>query len=306
MKTNTMSFGWRWIVRLALLRRQLVVGLLILTTTVYAISIGFPILTQRAVDSMVSERDAVGFSVYLALALVALAVEAFLSNARQRFLVTLGTFIDERISNLFFVHVMRLRADRKVEGAGSISIYFQHIARIRGFVLSLVPRAVFDIGGAAAALLAMTFYSVTVATAALVVFVASAVLMRRQMIQLGAISIRQFEADGRRLSFLNENYNALDAIKTLAIEGRKQQQWRLLTKEFVDSVSQVFALSQTFSLSSLIATRALSLAVVAIGCYQISLGQKVLEPPYSSRGIKDWTKKSKNWGATFQEVSARD
>jgi len=267
-----MSKHWRWFARQALLRRTAVVGLLALTLITYAIAIAFPILTQHAVDGIVVHRSYVVFAGYLVAALLALSLEVYFSNMRHGLLVSLGTMLDERFSNQFFLNVLRLRADRKTPGA-SIGVSFQHVTRLRGFILSLMPRVVFDIGSALAALIAMAFYSAAVTAGTVVLLGCLSILMKRQVLDITTASKLQFEADGKRQSFLNETYNALETVKALAVEGRRYRQWHQLTRNFVDGITRVFVLGQQFALGSLVASRCVSLMVISIGCYQIGRGE---------------------------------
>ena len=202
-----------------------------------------------------------------------MCAEAWLTHIRQLQLVNLGTFIDNRLSNLCFLHMMRLRADRRVASSGSVSVYFQHLTKIRSFLLATLPQTIFELGAGLLALVVMAAYSVPVTAGAAVIVVASALHMKRLLPQIYASSADQFAKDGERLAFFNESYNGLETVKTLAVEGRRHRRWQALTRAFLGAVSSVFIVGQKIGLSALVSTRLANLAIIGIGCFQIGRGQ---------------------------------
>ena len=255
------------------MRRTRLLALIAVMLLVFGCGMLFPILTQRAVDAIVSHKNMGEFAGYLLVAALFMGAESLLTHVRQLQLVNLGTFIDNRLSNLCFLHMMRLRADRRIATSGSVSVYFQHLTKIRSFLLATLPQTIFELGAGLLALVVMAVYSLPVTIGATVIVAASAWHMKRLLPQIYAGSADQFAKDGERLAFFNESYNGLETVKTLAVEGRRYRRWQILTRAFLDAMAKVFIVGQKIGLSALVSTRILSLAIIGIGCYQIGRGQ---------------------------------
>lgn len=262
--------GWRWLINRVASKRRSVFLLLLLNLLVYLVGIAFPVLTQKAVDAITSSPDPTVPIFLLVAALLALAGEYGLSIWRQRYLIEIGTFVDRQLANNFYLSVLTQRHDQKSGENTNITNTFQQLRPIRNFILSFVPRIVFEVGGALASLVVIAVYSLPIAVAVLLVTGFFAMAMRNQVTAIGNVSREQFRIDGERQRILTETYPALGTVKALVIEGRLFRQWRNITTQYTSVVESVYWVSNRFTNASLLSSRATSLAIIAVGCIQIS------------------------------------
>jgi ABC-type bacteriocin/lantibiotic exporter with double-glycine peptidase domain len=251
-------------------RCRSVAAVLFLNIFVYAAGILFPIFTQKAIDSVIAQTNALICASFLLLSLIALAVEYVFTAWRNRQLTELGTFIDTRLSDLFYLRLLTARADRFAVEAGRANATFQQLKQVRGVLLSLIPRVAFEFGSAALAFIVMVFYSAPIAAAVLIVTALFATLMRNEVGHVGQLSRQQFELDGKRQSLLGETIAAFATLKSLTLEGRLLRNWRSLNTRYAEIVSEVHRSSNRFSSAIQLSSRAISLAIVSVGCVQIS------------------------------------
>ena len=112
-----LPFGWPWIGRSLLLRRWQTLTVLLITGAVYAVSLVFPVSTQKAVDTIIAGRVGLDLAVLALAAVLSIALEAALSSWRQKLVIELGTFLDRRISRRA-AQAPALSARRSPSGAG--------------------------------------------------------------------------------------------------------------------------------------------------------------------------------------------
>ena len=265
-------FGWHWIWRSLLCRRWELAGVLVTTLCVYVASLALPIFTQRAVDAVVA-RDAGPFLVLLgAGALLAIVAEAVFTNLRASLVIGLGGFLDQRIANLAFLHLMRMRLDVHGHVTGDLINRFQQAGKIKNFVLHLVPTIVFDIGNAIISLLLMLYFDAVIAAVVFVATLGCTALLKGRLDRLYDLADDHYKTEGERQSALSETVTGLATIKALAVEGWRYREWAGKTAAVVAAARRVSTLARRFSMATQLASRGLALLVIAIGCYRVLQG----------------------------------
>ena len=265
-------FSWGWIWRSLLCRKWELVAVLVTTLGVYMASLALPLFTQRAVDAVVA-GDASAFLLVLgAAALAAVLAEAALTNLRASLVIRLGAFLDRRIANLAFLHLMRMRLDGPGHAAGDLVNRFQQARKIKGFVVHLVPTIVFDIGNAVISLLLMLYFDVVIAAVVCVATLACTAVLRRRLDRLYDLAEAHYKAEGERQSDLSEAVAGRATIKALALEGWRYRRWVDKTAAVIAAGCRASHLARRFSIGTQLASRGLTLLVIAIGCYRVLQG----------------------------------
>jgi ABC-type bacteriocin/lantibiotic exporter with double-glycine peptidase domain len=262
-------FGWAWVWGSLWLRKWELVAVFLLTVAVYAAGLVLPICTQRAVD-MIANGTAGRQLVWLGTgATAAVGIEAALTSLRQSLVMRLINFLDRRISRKAFLHLMRMRIDLGVFPAGDVLNRFQQADKIPQFVLELVPRVVFDTGNAVVSLLLMLYYDAVIGLTMLVAAVASGVVLRNRLGQVHELAEGTYKTHGKRQSMLSESVTGIITIKALALEAQRFRRWAAATDTFIAAWRRLFDHMRRFHVSVQMVVQALSLIVLALGCYRI-------------------------------------
>jgi ABC-type protease/lipase transport system fused ATPase/permease subunit len=268
-ETPARPFGWAWVWSSLWLRKWQLVAVFLLTVAVYAAGLVLPICTQRAVD-MIANGTAGRQLVWLGTtAIAAVGIEAALTSLRQSLVMRLISFLNRRISRKAFLHLMRMRIDLGVLPAGDVLNRFQQADKIPQFVLELVPRVVFDTGNAVVSLLLMLYYDAVIGLTMLVAALASGAVLRNRLGQVHALAEGTYKTHGKRQSMLSESVTGIITIKALALEAQRFQRWAAATDTFIAAWRRLFDHMRHFHVSVQLVVHALSLTVLALGCYRI-------------------------------------
>jgi ABC-type bacteriocin/lantibiotic exporter with double-glycine peptidase domain len=268
------TFDWHWIGRAVLLRRRQTTILLTMTGALYAVGLVFPVSTQKAVDSIVAGHAEAAGLIGLAVAvLAASAIEAVLTRYRQTLVIDLATFIDRRIARLAFAHLMRTRVDGASFRTGETLNRFQQARKIQTFVISDVPNAVFELGSLVISTLVMFYYDIFVGV--LVVVCAPLIVMavRKPLEAVHATSTAYYTANGKQQNVLSETVHTIVTVKALAYEGLRMRIWVSATDTMLASLRHVLNIQRGYTVTVQLASRVLTLLVIALGCVRLLQGQ---------------------------------
>ncbi|WP_162560707.1 peptidase domain-containing ABC transporter [Methylobacterium durans] len=263
------SFGWRWIARVLRLRRGQMIRLLMVVAAGYGAGLVFPIATQRIVDAIVAGRADLPLAGLALLAMAAITAEVALFSRRQTLVIGLGTFLDRRISRRVFAHLLRVRLDGARFRSGEIINHFQHVTKIRDFVLHQVPNAVIDAGGAVVALGLVLHYDAAVAitlvaAAPIIVLVAS-----NQISEIWKSAEAYYKATGNRNSTLAETVNGLVTVRSLALEASRMRRWERVTAKALAELRAVMDLQRRYGVHAQAVSRGMTLLVIGVGCWRM-------------------------------------
>jgi ABC-type bacteriocin/lantibiotic exporter with double-glycine peptidase domain len=268
-ETAARPFGWGWLWRSLRMRKWQLLAVLTLTVIVYAAGLVLPLCTQQAVDLIVAGAVDAQLVWLGAAAVVAIGIEAALTSVREELVSRLTYFLKRRISARTFLHLMRKRIDLGATSAGETINRFQEADKIPGFVLRMLPQAIFDAGNGLVALLLMLYYDPVIGAVALVAAVASAVILGSRIGEWDAAAEASFKASGKRQGVLSENVNGLITIKALALEAHRFERWNAVTDMVIAASYRLFDQVRRFHVSSQMMMRAINLIVLALGCYRI-------------------------------------
>ena len=268
-----LPFGWLWIGRSLLLRRWQTSCVLLITGAVYAVSLVFPISTQKAVDAIIAGKVGVELAALALAALLSIALEAALTSWRQKLVIELGTFLDRRISRRAFAHLMRLRIDVASFRSGDALNHFKQAEKIRDFVLYEVPRALFDFGGALVSLAMCFYYDVVVGFALLLTGPVLILAVGKQIRGFDALVESYYSSIGVRQNALSETINGIATVKALAVESARVRRWEATTDDMLAKFRALREASRSFNLRAQIAMRGVTLLVLGVGCWRLFQGQ---------------------------------
>jgi ABC-type bacteriocin/lantibiotic exporter with double-glycine peptidase domain len=267
-----LPFGWRWIGRLLLLRRWQVMYVLTMTGIIYALSLVFPVCTQKAVDTIVAGRTGLELAVLAAVAVLSTALESALHYWRQGLVNGLGTFLDRRVSRRVFTHLLRLRIDGPAFRSGDTMNHFKQAEKIRDFVLFEVPRALFDFGGALVAMAMCFYYDLAVGIAIALAGPAVILAASKQFRSFEALAENYYSAIGVRQNALAETVNGIATVKALALESARTRRWEATTNDMLTKFGALREAYRSFFLRVQTASRGVTLLVLVVGCWQLFRG----------------------------------
>jgi ABC-type bacteriocin/lantibiotic exporter with double-glycine peptidase domain len=266
-------FGWTWIGRSLLLRRGSVLVIAVMTAIIYLAGLGFPIATQMIVDTIVS-RGADPMLILLGVAaLLAIAVEAFVTHWRQKLVIDLGGFLDQRIARHVFAHLMRVRVDGAGFRAGETLNHFQQVVKIRDFALFRVPNTVFDAGAAVVSLALAFYYDPVVGLALVVACPLVAWTARKQVGGFGTAMEAHYLSINARQNVLSETVNGLGTVKALALEAERMRRWNAVTARMLANLRGIMDMNRHLMVRAQIASRGLTVLVVGLGCWRLLEGE---------------------------------
>jgi ABC-type bacteriocin/lantibiotic exporter with double-glycine peptidase domain len=268
-----LPFGWRWIARSLLLRRRQAVSMLAMTGVIYAVSLVFPVSTQKAVDTIIAGRAGLELAVFAVAALLSIALEGALSYQRQRLVIELGTFLDRRISRRAFAHLLRLRIDGAGFRSGDAMNHFKQAEKIRDFVLFEVPRALFDFGGALVALAMCFYYDLFVGLSLVLTAPILILAVSKQIGGFDALAESFYTSIGVRQNALAETVNGIATVKALAVESARMRRWEATTDDMLGKFRALRQAFRSFNLRAQIAARSVALLVLAVGCWRLFEGK---------------------------------
>jgi ABC-type bacteriocin/lantibiotic exporter with double-glycine peptidase domain len=262
-------FGWVWVWRSLRLRKWRVAAILALTVAVYAAGLALPLCTQQAVDLIAAGAVDLRLAWLGAAAVIAIAIETALTSVREKLVLGLSNFLKRRISSRAFLHLMRRRIDLGSAKAGEMINRFQEADKIPGFVLRMLPQVAFDAGNGVVALLLMLYYDAVIGLTALAAAVVSVILLGRQLRAWDETAEQMFKASGKRQGVLAESVNGIVTIKALALETQRFGRWKDVTETVIAASWQLLDRVRRFHVSSTTVMRAISLIVLALGCWRI-------------------------------------
>lgn len=266
-------FGWTWIGRSLLLRRGSVLAIAGMTATIYVAGLGFPIATQLIVDTIVSRGADPALILFGAAALLAIAMEAFVTHRRQKLVIDLGGFLDRRIARHVFAHLMRVRVDGAGFRAGETLNHFQQAVKIRDFTLFQVPSAVFDAGAAIVSLALAFYYDLVVGLALVIACPLVALAARKQVGGFGAAMEAHYLSINARQNVLSETVNGLGTVKALALEAARMRRWNVVTARMLANLRAIMDMQRHLMVRAQIASRGLTVLVVGLGCWRLLEGE---------------------------------
>jgi ABC-type bacteriocin/lantibiotic exporter with double-glycine peptidase domain len=115
----------------------------------------------------------------------------------------------------------------------------------------------------------MLHYGAVIGLTMLVAAVASGVVLRNRLGQVHELAEGTYKAHGKRQSMLLESVTGIITIKALALEARRFRRWAAATDTFITAWRRLFDHMRRFHVSVQMVVHALSLIVLALGCYRI-------------------------------------
>ncbi|PYE30258.1 ABC-type bacteriocin/lantibiotic exporter with double-glycine peptidase domain [Rhizobium sp. PP-WC-1G-195] len=269
----SIPLGWRWVWRSLRMRRGSVALLILSTLASYLALVAVPVIVQSAVDATLSGKD---FSLVLGLAL-ALGL-FFLIDAQSQYLSEksiqeIGLFIERRMSRSLLISLFKRPTDYTRDGDGEDLVIFQQVQKIRDFAFRLGPRFVLDIGQVLISAIVLFAYDILIASIVIVVSCAVSFLLRRLLARFEHLETVLLEADIQRQSNLSETVSGLQSITLQSLEWMRLRSFDKVLKEVADAELDLGRMSRGFGRSMNCVSGAITMFVLAIGSYKLSLGK---------------------------------
>jgi ATP-binding cassette subfamily B protein len=265
--------SWRWILNTLLSLRGKVSFVLAITIGIYLSELALPIIIQRSVDQMLSGTSTKTLAWYGVAAVLSVLVEGLLSIKRNKIIIKLGNYLDFKLSQKMFVHLMRMRTDIGVEKPGEQINRFDQSIKIRDFSLYVVPQAAFEVGNIIVSVSLIAYYDLSISLVTIAFCVLVFLMQKRRFRLMYLLAENYFVKAGIRTSALSETINSLSTVKALSLEHVRFKKWMAATHELINAVGQASANAQIFFFRYQFATKGLTLLVLLIGCVRVVAGE---------------------------------
>lgn len=261
--------GGRLIVGILRRHRLKVAAILLVTLAVYGASLAVPVVTQHIVDGIIARQSPASLGWLGALAIVFAVMDVALAELRRAMVFDLGQRVDRNISLEIMAHLLGARVDATRRDTGEILNATGQMDKVKTFLIDLIPRSVFDIGGAVAALIVMSVYSGWCALA-VVSIAGGGFLLSRHILHPFYDNIdAQFRLNSEKQGYLAETVGGLATIKSLAIENQRFRLWARKLRELVAAHGKTEGVVRRFSRVTRLSQHVLTLAVVGVGGFEL-------------------------------------
>ena len=252
--------------------RSKVIAIVLATIGVYASGLSVPIVVRHIIDGITAAAPT-----HLVLALGALAVllsvaDVWLADRRRAMIIRLGQLLDRSVSLAIMSHLLRARVGPDINRAGEILNRVEQSDKIKGFLIDLIPGAMFDIGGALIAAAIIVTYSPLCGGVILAIAVAGFLLTGHILRDYHEGVSRQFRLSSQRQGLLTETVTGLPTIRALAIEPARMRLWGDATRQLVQAEAASAHILRRFHLVTRLAQHVMTLAVLGVGGYELLAG----------------------------------
>lgn len=257
--------GWFLIIKILRRQRLRVAAILAATLGVYAFGLSVPIVIQNIIDGITSGRSAAFLGTLGFLAIVFSVADVVFADIRQSMVINLGLRVDRHISLEIMARVLGSRIDTAGRNTGEILNRTEQTAKIKNFLIDLIPGSVFDIIGAVIAAIMICVYSIPCGLSVLVIAAAGFMLSKTILHNFYANVSLQFKLTNEKQGCLAETVGGLTTIKALAIEPARFRLWTVKIKALVGAYANTEHILRRFLRATRMSQHLLTLAVVGIG-----------------------------------------
>jgi ABC-type bacteriocin/lantibiotic exporter with double-glycine peptidase domain len=264
--------GGRLIIRILRRYRFKVTAILMATLGVYAAGLAVPVVTQNIIDGITSGWST-AFTLTLGfLAVACAAIDVALADIRRSMIIDLGQRVDRQISLEIMTHVLGSRLDTGSHTTGETLNRTEQTDKIKGFLIDLIPGAIFDIGGAVIATILIFAYSVFCGLSILLIAAGGFLLANSILHTYHANVSFQFKLTNEKQGYLAETVGGLPTIKALAIEPGRFRLWVAKIKRLITAEGKTAHILRRFHRVTRLSQHMLTLAVVGVGGIQMLHG----------------------------------
>jgi ATP-binding cassette, subfamily B, bacterial HlyB/CyaB len=271
------AFGFGWFMRLAGAERGAFRDALIAALALHVLALAVPLFFQVVADKVIPHQSVNTLWVLLAGIAIALAFDAGLTYLRAILLVHAAMKLDIRIAARTFRRLIGLPIGFfESSAAGVLARHMQQAGRIRQFITGRLLFTFLDLLVLVIFVPLLFFYSTTLGlivlgTAALIAAIAAAMMgpFRRRLDAL-------YRAEAGRQAALVETLHGITAIKSLALEAGRTEDWDRRSADCVRLEADVSRISWLARSLSGLLEKAGSVALIAAGAFLVFEGQLTL------------------------------
>lgn len=271
---NGKSFSLSWFLREALRDRKLAAWIVVAIFVVHLFGLGIPLFFQAVIDKVVP-NEAINTLYTLVGGIVVIVIfEGVLSYFRDLMIGYVANRVDISTSTLTFRHLLSLPMQYfHNSSAGVITQNMSQAEQIRDFVTSRLAGALVELSSLVIFFpILYIFYSTTLT---LVVAFGAVLMTLVILVVLGPFNKQlkiRHEAEGKRQQVLVESITGMQTIKSLSLERARVKEWDSTSIQVVKadfSIRKMSAATRSIveALDNLV-----SVAVLAIGVYQVING----------------------------------
>lgn len=241
---------------------------------VFAVTFGFPLTIQRTIDMAASHRGWHLVLCGIALAIVFLCAEAYLTHIRQAEMMKLGVALERRIDRRLFLQLMRInRLNDRQYSTADLHRCFHGVVKVRDFLTHQLAAITLNTIVAIAAVVLTFAFDAVMGCAALVMIIAVGAWGLLPGAELRTEVAAYQSAAGRRQSALSDSLMHRDEVRMHGMEYLSLNNWMTLSSEMFSRMLAFVEISTRASTQMQALGRLVVLGVLALGCWRIAEGR---------------------------------
>ena len=233
-------FGFQWMLEQVLRERQVVRDVALAASVLSVLSLVPPMLYMVVVDRVLVHHRTSTLMVLVVLIVAALAFETILGWLRRTMIAIATAKIDARIGLYLFDRLLGLPMDFfERNTTGLIAHKLGEVRRIRSFLTGQLFNGLLDVLTLLVLVPTMFLLEPVLAGYVLGIGVAMAVIIALYMGPIRRAYAGVLEAEHRKSSMLIETIQGMRTIKSLALEGRRRNQWDVRVAEATNAATDL-------------------------------------------------------------------
>ncbi|HUO99840.1 MAG TPA: peptidase domain-containing ABC transporter [Rhizomicrobium sp.] len=264
------KFDLGWFIPEFWRQRALLKNVLIAALAMHVLALAVPIFFQIVIDRVlvylsISTLAVIGIGV-----VIAITFDATLNWLRGYFVLRTASRIDIRVAKTTFAHLMQLPISFfETALAGVVTKNMQQGSQIREFLTGRLMMTLLDLPALIVFLPLMAWYSGVLTGVVLGVTLLLAILIAAMIGPYRRRLRRLYRAEAQRQSLLVESIHGMRTVKSLNLEGRRQESWENAAAEAVRTYVQVGKISLAANTFTQFIERAMTIVIVSVGAFLV-------------------------------------
>jgi len=263
-------FDLGWFVPEFWRQRPLLRNVVIAAVAMHVLALAVPIFFQIVIDRVLVYLSISTLVVIAVGVVLAISFDAVLNWLRGYFVLRTASRIDIRVAKTTFAHLMQLPiAFFEASLAGVVTKNMQQGSQIREFLTGRLMMTLLDLPALIVFLPLMAWYSVRLTVVVMGVTLLLAGVIAAMIAPYRRRLRRLYRAEAQRQSLLVESIHGMRTVKSLNLEGRRQESWENAAAEAVRTYVQVGKISLAANTFSQFVERGLTIAIVCVGAFLV-------------------------------------
>ena len=219
-------FGFRWFLPEIMRNARFMRDVAIAAMTSNMLSYATPLLYQMIIDKVINHRAYQTLYAILLLFGVTILFDGVFSYVRQYLMLFTSNRIDATLGSRTFRHLLALPVQFfEANPTGVLTRHMQQTERIRGFLTGRLFQTLLDCAALPLLLVLLSLYSGKLTLVVFAFSLAMAAVIGLLLPTFRVQLLKLYQAEGSRQAHLVETIHGMSTVKSLALEGPRQQAW---------------------------------------------------------------------------------